>query len=163
MIEFLNKNNLLSKFQFEFRLSTEIAATILLDVMQSSVDQGKLVGAAFMDISKAFNDISHSNLLQKYPQCGIKEKDLSWFTDYLFHRSAVLRFGKSSSKVSDIQSGVLQGSILGPLLLIIFFNDITDAIAGGRIVKCADDTVIFVADRDVTVVKTKLSKDCKTE
>ena len=96
-------------------------------------------------LSKAFDTISHSNLLQKLPQYGIKDGELSWFTDYLFHRSAAVRYGKSSSKTSDIQTGVPQGSILGPLLFIIFFNDITDVIEGARVVKYADDTVIYLS------------------
>ena len=161
LMEFLEKNKLLSKFQFGFRprLSTELAATLLLDEIRKSVDQGKLVGATFIDLSKAFDTISHSNLLQKLPQYGIKDGELSWFTDYLFHRSAAVRYGKSSSKPSDIQTGVPQGSILGPLLFIIFFNDITDVIEGARVVKYADDTVIYVADKDMNVIKTKLSND----
>ena len=160
LMEFLDKNKLLSKFQFGFRprLSTELAATLLLDEIRKSVDQGKLEGATFIDLSKAFDTISHSNLLQKLPKYGIKEGELSWFTDYLFHRSAAVSYGKSSSKIADIQTGVPQGSILGPLLFILFFNDITDVIVGAKIVKYADDTVIYVADKDLKAIKTKLSK-----
>ena len=101
-----------------------------------SVDQGKLVGATFIDLSKAFDTISHSNLLQKLPKYGIKEGELSWFTDYLFHRSAAVSDGESSSMIGDVQTGVPQGSILDPLLFILFFYDITDVIVGPRIVKC---------------------------
>ena len=163
-MEFLDKNKLLSKFQFGFRprLSTELAATLLLDEIRKNVDQGKLVGATFIDLSKAFDTISHSNLLQKLPQYGIKESEFSWFTDYLFHRSAAVNYGKSSSKSADIPTGVPQGSILGPLLFILFFNDITDEIKSARIVKYADDTVIYVADKDLKVINTKLSKDMES-
>ena len=164
LMEFLDKNKLLSKFQFGFRrrLSKELAATCLLDEIRKSVDQGKLVGATFIDHSKAFDTISHSNLLQKLPQYGIKEGELSWFADYLFHRSAAVSYGKSSSKIADIQTGVSQGSILGPLLFILFFNDITDIIMSTRIVKYADDTVIYVADKNLKNIKTKLSKDMES-
>ena len=138
LMEFLDQNKLLSKFQFGFkpRLSTELAATMLLDEIRKSVDQGKLVGATLIDLSKAFDTISHSNLLQKLPKYGIKEGELSCFTDYLF-----------------------QGSILDPLLFILFFNDITDVIVGARIVKYADDTVIYVADKDMKVINSKLSNN----
>ena len=160
----MTKIDYFSKFQFGFRpkLSTEFAATLLLDEIRKSVDQGKLVGATFIDLSKAFDTISHSNLLQKFPKYGIKEGELSWFTDYLFHRSAAVSYGKSSSKIADIQTGVPQGSILGPLLFILFFNDITDVIVGTRIVKYADDTVIYAADKDLKVIKTKLSNDMES-
>ena len=113
----------------------------------------------FIDLSKAFDTISHSNLLQKLPKYGIKEGELPWLTDYLFRRSAAVSYGKSSSKIADIQTGVPQGSILGPLLFILFFNDITNVIVGTRIVKYADDTVIYAADKDLKVIKTKLSND----
>ena len=140
----------------------ELAATLLLDNIRSSVDQGNLVGATFIDLSKAFDTISLSNLIQKLPQYGIKEGELPWFTDYLFHRSVAVNYGKSSSKTVDIQTGVPQGSILGPLLFILFFNDVTDVIDGARIVKYADDTVIYVADKDLKVIKTKLTKDMES-
>ena len=90
------------------------------------------------------------------------EGKLSWFTDDLFHCSAAVSYGKSSSKTVDIQAGVPQGSILGPLLFILFSNDFTDVIEGARIVKYADDTVIYVADKDLKVIKTKLTKDMKS-
>ena len=61
--------------------------------------------------------------------------------------------------LGDIQTGVPQGSILGPLLFIILFNDITNVIKSAKIVKNADDTVIYVADKDVAVIDSKLTKD----
>ena len=88
--------------------------------------------------------------------------ELSWFTHYLFHRSAAVSYGKSSSKIADIESGVPEGSILGLLLFILFFNDITDVIMGTRIVEYADDTVIYVADKDLKIIKTKLKKDMES-
>ena len=158
---FLEDNKLLSKFQFGFKpkLSTELAATLLFDDIRQHVDEGKLVGATFMDLSKAFDTISHSNLLRKLPQHGICDEELSWFTDYLFHRSVVVSYDSCLSNKQDIITRVPQGSILGPLLFILFFNDITDVIEVAKIVKYADDTVIHVADRDVAVINSKLTKD----
>ena len=63
------------------------------------------------------------------------------------------------SNKQDIQTGVPQGSIMGPLLFIIFFDDITNVIKSAKIVKYADDTVIYVADKDVAVINSKLTKD----
>ena len=123
------------------------------------VDEGKLVGATFIDLSKAFDTISHSNLLRKLPQYGICDEELGWVTDYLFHRSVVVSYGSCLSDKQDILTGVPQGSILGPLLLIIFFNDITDVIEVAKIVKYADDSVIYVGDKDVAVINSKLTKD----
>ena len=103
--------------------------------------------------------IRHSNLLQKLLKYGIKEGELSWFTYYLFHGSAAVSYGESSAKIADIQTGVPRGSILGPLLFIIFFNDITKVIVGAKIVKYADDTVVYVADKDMKVINSKLSNN----
>ena len=161
---FLNKNMLLSKFQFGLKvtLSMELAATLLLDDIRNSDDQGNLVGVTFMDHSKAFDPISRSKLFQKLPQNEIKEGESSWFTDYPFHRSATVHYGKSSSKSTDIHTGVAQGSIFGPFLSILSCNDITDIIEDTRIVKYANDAVMYVADKDLRVIKTKLTKDMES-
>ena len=77
----------------------------------------------------------------------------------MVHRSAVVHYAQSSIKVLDIQNGTPPGSILGPLLFIVSFNDIIDVIEGARIVKYADNTVNNVAYKYMTVIKTKLSKN----
>ena len=151
---FLEVNKFLSKFQFGFRpkSSTELAETLLFDEIRQHVDEGKVVGATFIDLSKAFDTISHSNLLQKLPQYGICDEELGWYTDYLFHRSMAVSYGSCLSNKQDIQTGVPQGSILGSLLFIIFFNDITNVIKSAQMVRYADDTVIYIADKDVANV-----------
>ena len=106
----------------------------MLDNIRQHVDEGNLVGATFIDLSKAFDTISHSNLLKKLPQYGICDKERRWFTDYLFHRSIVVSYGNSLSSKREILARVPQGSILGPLLFILFFNDITDVVDTAKIV-----------------------------
>ena len=64
-------------------MPTELAATILIDEIRQHIDKGEVVGAKFIDLSKAFDTISHSNLLQKLPQYGICDEELVWFADYL--------------------------------------------------------------------------------
>ena len=74
------------------------------------------------------------------PWYGICDEELGFFTDYLFHRSVVVNYGSCLSNKQDILTGVPQGSILGPLLFIIFLNDLADVIEVTEIVKYADDT-----------------------
>ena len=161
LITYLDQNALLSQFQFGFRpkLSTELAATHLLDNIRKSVDDGKLVGAVFIDLSKAFDTISHSKLLEKLPKYGIDGKEYAWFKDYLFARKAVVSYNNCVSDEKELYSGAPQGSILGPLLFIMLFNDITDAIRHSRIVKYADDTVIYFADKDSKSIQSNLTED----
>ena len=152
---------ILFAFQFGFRpkLSTELAATLLLDNIRKNVDEGKFVGDAFIDLRKAFDPISHSNLLEKSPLYGVYAMELDWFADYLFSRSVAVNYNNCMSDVQHVLTGVPQGSILGPLLFIIFFNDITDVVSSTKIIKYADETVIYVADKDFEVIKSRLSED----
>ena len=145
-----DENKLLSTRQFGFRAkmsSTELAATLLLDGVRKNVDKGKLVGVVFIDLSKAFNTISHSKVLTKLPSYGIDGKELRWFEDYLFNRPAQVSYNDVLSE--HLKSGVPQGSILGPLLFVLFVNDITDVIET-NVIKYAGDTVIYWADKDAT-------------
>ena len=149
----MNSKCILFAYNYQQQISTvpdfqicaciaELAATLFFDEIRQHVDERKLVGATFIDLSKAFDTISHSNLLQKLLQYGICDEELGWFTDYLFHRSVVVSYGSCLSNKQDILTGVPQGSILGPLVFIIFFNDKTDVIEVAKIVKYAGDTVI---------------------
>ena len=141
-------------------MSTELAATLLLDDIRKNVDKGPLVGAVFVDLSKAFDTISHSKLLTKLPSYGIDGKELAWFEDYLFNRSAQVSCSDVLSEAQQLKSGVPQGSILGPLFFVLFFNDIIDVIET-NIVKYADDTVIYWADKDVTNLSKILTNEMR--
>ena len=79
-------NGFLSEHQFGFRpnRSTELAVTFFTDLIRKEADRVKAIGAVFIDLSKAFDTISHSVLLEKLSRYGIQEKELNWFTDYLF-------------------------------------------------------------------------------
>ena len=89
-------------------------------------DSTRVVGAVFIDLSKAFDTICHYILLTKLRAYGVQGKYLMWFTDYLFCRQQYgqLRVGKSSNQ--PLLCGVPQGSILGPLLFTVFYNNLTD-------------------------------------
>lgn len=86
LVSYLESNNLLPDNQFGFRSkrSTELAVTYFTDIIRKEADNGKVSGAVFIDLSKAFDTISHSGLLNKLPFYGICDNELKWFTDYLF-------------------------------------------------------------------------------
>ena len=158
---FLNEDKLLLQNQFGFRpkMSTELATVKFIDEIRTSVDKGNLVGAVFIDLTKAFDTISHSKLLSKLPQYGINGTELDWFKDYLFRRAACVSYNNHISQKCYLRSGVPQGSILGPLLFLISFNDIVDVIEQSRIVKYADDVVLYVEDKNMESIKSKLTND----
>ena len=72
--------------------------TLFLDEIRSNVDKGRLVGACFVDLTKAFDTISHSTLLNKLPKYGIHDLELEWLTDYLFNRKAIVNMARSSQR-----------------------------------------------------------------
>ena len=114
----------------------------------------------FLDISKAFDRVWHAGLIYKLEKIGVRGKLLRWLTSYLFKRSQrVLINGKFSCFV-DITSGVPQGSILGPLLFLIYFNDIVDGI-GNHMFLFADDTTIISIDSTWENVQVSLNEDLK--
>ena len=89
LLDHLEKYHLLTNCQYGYRKnrSTEFASTLLLDDIRKSVDRGELVGAVFIDLSKAFDNIGHEILLSKLPSYGIRNTELTRFTDYLFSKN----------------------------------------------------------------------------
>ena len=157
----LESNGLLSSFQFGFRpkRSTELAVTYFMDIIRKEADNGNILGAVFIDLSKAFDTVSHSCLLSKLPSYGIVNKELQWFTDYLFSRTQSVQFKGALSDANPIFTGVPQGSILGPLLFTIHFNDVHTPLQSTPIITYADDTVIFMAAKDLDTIQRSLNED----
>ena len=98
-------------------------------------------------------------LIDKLPKFGIRGKSLDWLVDYLFNRFQTVEINGCRSVVEPIVSGVPQGSILGPLLFIMFYNDFPDHIQSCEVIIYADDTVIFFANKDPTAIENQLNKD----
>ena len=161
LAEYLEKNDLLNKHQFGYRVnrSTKLASALFCDDVRRSIDEGKLVGAVYVDLTKAFDTIGHNVLLSKLPAYGITGPELTWFTDYLFRRHQLVSIGNTYSTSHPIFSGVPQGSMLGPLLFIIFFNDFGDVLSNSKFVMYADDTVIYCAHKDKSVIEKLLDED----
>ena len=122
------------------------------------MDTGKLIGAIYLGLIKAFDNIDHNVLIDKLPKFEIHGKSLDWFVDYLFNRSQTVEINGCRSVVEPIVSGVPQGSILGWLLFIMFYNDFSDHIQSCEVIMYADDTVIFHANKDLTVIEDQLVK-----
>jgi hypothetical protein len=158
---YLEENHILSKSQFGYRKkhSTELATLLLTDEISKKIDKGNLVGAVFIDLSKAFDTLSHSILLLKLKSYGIRGVALKWFMDYLFNRSLMCDIDGQLSDPSPLTCGVPQGSILGPILFLIYFNDFDACLKHSKVIKFADDTVIYVSRKS----KVDIEKDLNTD
>ena len=160
LTSYLEQNKLLKSDQFGFRKSrsTELAAIAVTDKIKMKVDEGKLVGCIFIDLSKAFDTLSHSKLISKLNAYGVDNIELEWFSDYLFNRKQRVCYGNTLSDEEGILSGVPQGSILGPLF-ILYFDDFQTCLKHSDPIKYADDTVIYVAGKDPIIIESRLSAD----
>ena len=122
--------------------STELAALEFTDRISQEMDAKKIPFSIFLDLSKAFDTLDHNVLLSKLNYYGIKDTALDWFKSYLTNRTQYVDCNGISSSIREIETGVPQGSILGPLLFIIYMNDIHTVSDNLNFILYADDTTL---------------------
>ena len=129
------------------------------------MDKGKMNSVVFLDIQKAFDTVNHKILLDKLNHYGIRDEELSFFSSYLHRRTQCCSVNEHKSTFSEIICGVPQGSILGPLLFIIYMNDLPSYVQDVHITMYADDTSIDRAFQTCQQLKEELlpafAKVCK--
>ena len=157
----LNDNNLISKFQSGFRPghSTITALIQMCDNWYENMDNGKLTGVVFIDIRKAFDSIDHAILLQKLAYYGVSQLEHTWFQSYLANRQQQCHVNGSLSTKREIICGVPQGSILGPLLFLIYINDLPNCLKKTAPCLYADDTQIFASSHDPVELANDINSD----
>ena len=165
LISFLNNNNILYGNQYGFREkhSTIHPVVQLIKYITEQNDKRTkdVTLSVFLDLSKAFDTISHDILLKKLDYYGIRGLANSWFTSYLSNRKQFTEFQGNISSTADINYGVPQGSILGPLLFLIYINDLPSS-TNLNILSFADDTTAYMSGHDLpelnNTVNTELNK-----
>ena len=151
-------NKLLYEFQSGFRsnYSSDTCLIHLCDFIRQECDQGKYTGMVTLDLQKAFDTVNHAILLAKMKALGMTTDAVNWFQSYLSDRQQIVDVNGILSNAKDVTCGVPQGSILGPLLFLIYVNDMPGAVKC-KLLLYADDSALMVSGRNVTEIETTLT------
>ena len=155
VFNFFRENFVINDFQSGFQ-SGKSTITQLLELYHQfckAVDNGKEIRVVFLVIKKAFDKVWHKGLIHKLSLCGIQGDLLDWFENYLHGRLQRVIINGQSSDWAEFNAGVPQGSVLGPLLFLVYINDITTSIKHCNTRLFAEDTCLFIEvnNRETTV------------
>lgn len=159
--DYLEHENLLIERQSGFRKnhSCETALNMVLADWKDEIEQDKKIVSVFLDLKRAFETIDRDILLSKMEKYGITGIPNNWFRDYLSERYQIVMYDGAKSEPRKNTLGVPQGSILGPLLFILYINDIDTILENCKLNLFADDTLITMSDRDVNSAVDKMNSE----
>ncbi len=164
---YLESNDLISKHQFGFmrRRSTDLHLLTCVNDWTKAYDRNMSTGAVFIDYAKAFDTVCHSKLLHKLEYCyGIAGNVLQWIKTFLLDRTQSVKVGAAFSSCRPVLSGVPQGTVFGPVLFLLYINDLADNIKPPvSIKKFADDVTLYLSFSDSSerpVMQTSLEDAC---
>ena len=155
LTSFLTRHGIISNNQFGFRAnhSTEHALILIIDKIQRAIDRGQYACGIFLDLSKAFDTVDHKILLEKLKNYGIRGCALAGCRSYLSCRKQFLSIGTTTSQYNLITCGVHQGSVLGPLLFLLYINDFHLSSNIFNFHLFADDSNIFIANKSLDYIQ----------
>ena len=158
---FLTDHNLINNKQFGFRSkhSTTHALISITEKIRYAIDNNEFACGIFIDLQKAFDTVDHHILLKKLQHYGIRGIANSWFKSYLSNRKQSVCISGYFSELKTILHGVPQGSVLGPLLFLLYINDLPNAISNSDTFLFADDTGLFFCNKDLKVMEYKVNQD----
>ena len=161
LTNFLRKNKVLFSYQFGFRnnYSTNHALISLTEMIRNALDYGRFLCGVFIDLQKAFDTVNHDILIFKLNHYGIRGVAFDWFKSSLSVRTQYTTINNERSEIQTSKYGVPQGSILGPLLLLIYINDLSRSIKNSKMHHFADDTNLLYASCSLKGINKKINFD----
>ena len=161
---FLEKHNILYQYQFGFRAkhSTSQALISMVENLKSAIDNGQYGCGLFIDLRKAFDTVNHSILLNKLHHYGIRGITNDWFKSYLSDRQQYVSINGHNSSCSNLICGVPQGSVLGPLLFLIYINDLPNTSSKLQFHLFADDTNVNFVSNDLDYIENCVNEELKS-
>ncbi len=157
-LSFLNENKLLHQYQSGFRKfhSTDTCLTYLNDKILKGIDSNLMTGLILIDLQKAFDTIDHEILLKKLVHLGFSKESIKLFRSYLCNRTFLVDVENHLSVPGNLECGVPQGSVLGPLLFLLYINDMA-GVVDCEILLYADDTCLVFQDHDLKTISDNLN------
>ena len=158
---YLEENEILSNNQFGFRKQRNTSHSIsqLLNQVYTNINKATVTTAIYIDFSKAFNCVQHQTLLNKLKQLNLDRNLIKWVASYLTNREQRTLANSLYSSYTQVNQGVPQGSVLGPLLYIIYANDITERVKYSGFTFYADDMVLYSKKKSITQSGLELQMD----
>ena len=163
LYSFLNLHNSIYDLQFGFRAkhSTNHALISLTESIREALDNGNFACGIFIDLQKAFDTVDHFILLKKLEHYGIRGRANEWFQSYLSNRQQFVSINGFESKPLAMNYGVPQGSVLGPLLFLIYINDLHNAIKYSTTLHFADDTNLLAVNESLKKLQKQVNLDLR--
>ena len=164
MESFIEQNDILSPSQYGFRKahSTQHAILDIVSTIQENMGKRLFSCGVFIDLKKAFDTVDHKILLHKLDHYGFRGVINKWFSSYLEGRTQTTQIGSFISKRKNTTCGVPQGSVLGPLLFLIYVNDIQESSDKLKFFLFADDTNAVYADKNLKSLESTVNQElCK--
>ena len=143
---------------FHKHCSTDTCLSYLTDKVRTGFEKGLLTGMLLINLQKAFDTIGHGIFLDKMNCLGFSNSTVTWFNSYLTNKSFIVNVGKEYSSPGKFSCGVPQDSILGPLLFLLYVNEMPQAV-NSELLLYADDTCLIYMGKDTKTIEERLDRD----
>ena len=158
LMNYLNEHNFITDDQSAYlkQHSTTTSLHRVTEDWLEAINDGNVIAACFLDIKKCFDTIDHTILLNKLTKYGVLNGELQWFKSYLANRTIKVKYNNETSRPMQQTIGIPQGSVLGPILFIIFTNDLSSHTNGAPLNMFADDALLYTIGKSKEIVQSSL-------